>query len=275
VTALAVLALSSYSDLYFRTRARADMNLAATLQWQLLPPLTLITPEVTIAGQFEPAYEVGGDAFDYAINDDVLHFGTFDAMGHGMQSSLLAATAVGGYRVARRYGVDLPGTIDAMQAAIRGQFPYGAFVTCQLATLDLATGVLTWLNAGHPEGLLIRENEVARVLSSDVSPPVGVDHDAALTTHVETLVPGDMLLYFTDGVLDRDDSPTGSGAERLVRLVERELAVESSRSESMRRIVAGLLAERGGTLHDDTAMVLVEWHGPPDADVRTTPLPSG
>jgi serine phosphatase RsbU (regulator of sigma subunit) len=256
--ALAVLANSTYSDVVFRTRAREDMNLAATLQWQLLPPLNLVTDAVTIAAQFEPAYEVGGDAFDYALNDDVLHFGTFDAMGHGLQSSLLAATAVGAYRVGRRYGVELPGTLAAMHAGIRGQFPYGTFVTCQLAQLDLATGVLTWVNAGHPAGLLVRGDRVVERLESDVTPPVGVDHDVVPTVHTRRLEPGDVLLYFTDGALDRGgDDDDGS----LVELVETCLPGAPTRSEAMRRIVAGLLEARGGHLFDDTAMVLVDWGG--------------
>lgn len=51
------------TDEFHRFRACEPMNLAAQMQWQLLPPLTAHTPEVTVAGQVEPAYEVGGDSF--------------------------------------------------------------------------------------------------------------------------------------------------------------------------------------------------------------------
>ena len=46
-----------------------------------LPPLSTETPQVVVAGQLEPAYEVGGDLFDYAVNEDVVHLAVLDAMG--------------------------------------------------------------------------------------------------------------------------------------------------------------------------------------------------
>ena len=62
----------------------------------------------TVAGLLEPAYEVGGDCFDYALNGDVmLDVAVFDAMGHGLPSSIISGLAVGAYRHARRTGVPL------------------------------------------------------------------------------------------------------------------------------------------------------------------------
>src|SRR5207342_2014376 len=72
------------TDLYNLRRRRRALSLAASMQWDLLPPLVLKTPSVTVAGLLEPAYEVGGDCFDYAINDNVLSVGILDAMGHGV-----------------------------------------------------------------------------------------------------------------------------------------------------------------------------------------------
>jgi serine phosphatase RsbU (regulator of sigma subunit) len=74
------------------------MSLAAEMQWQLLPPLTLVTPRVVIAGLLEPAYEVAGDAFDYALNGDTAHLAVIDPVGHDLAATVLAAVTVGGYR---------------------------------------------------------------------------------------------------------------------------------------------------------------------------------
>ncbi len=57
---------TQYTDSYSVVRRRQRMGLPAELQWRLLPPLTFVTPRVVIAGLLEPAYEVAGDAFDYA-----------------------------------------------------------------------------------------------------------------------------------------------------------------------------------------------------------------
>ena len=65
------------------------------MQWSLLPPLMMTTPQVAVAGVLEPAYAVAGDSFDYALNDDVLHLAIIDAMGHGLEAAVLATATRG------------------------------------------------------------------------------------------------------------------------------------------------------------------------------------
>jgi hypothetical protein len=122
------------------------MSLAAELQWQLLPPLTFSTPRVVIAGLLEPAYEVAGDAFDYALNGHTAHLAVLDLVGHDLTTS---AVTIGSYRHSRRTGLDLAATHGAMDRAVAAQFGGERFVTGQLALLDCATDRLQWVNAGH------------------------------------------------------------------------------------------------------------------------------
>ena len=75
-----------YTDRFFQARRRRPMSLSAEMQWALLPPLVMTTPQVAVAGILEPAYDVAGDSFDYAINDDALHVAIIDAMGHGLDA---------------------------------------------------------------------------------------------------------------------------------------------------------------------------------------------
>jgi hypothetical protein len=95
VTTELVLTKGAHTDVYFRARRTRSMTLAAEMQWQLLPPLTLVDPRVRLSGILEPAYEVGGDAFDYAVNHDTAHVAIFDAMGHGLGASVMAGVVVG------------------------------------------------------------------------------------------------------------------------------------------------------------------------------------
>src|SRR4029453_18841166 len=71
-------------------RGRA-LSLPAEIQWELLPRLALAAPEYVVAGTLEPAYDVGGDTFDYAAQPLSLAVSVTDAMGHGLQAALLAA----------------------------------------------------------------------------------------------------------------------------------------------------------------------------------------
>src|SRR5512141_915980 len=141
---------SMYTDRFFQARRRRPMSLSAEMQWQLLPPLMMTTPQVAVAGALEPAYDVAGDSFDYALNGDVLHVCMIDAMGHGLDAALMATLAIGAYRHARRSDVELSDMYAAMDASIAGQFDTDHFATAQIAQLDVNIGRLQWVNAGHP-----------------------------------------------------------------------------------------------------------------------------
>ncbi len=100
----------AYSDQVELTRRRIPMQLAAEIVWSLLPPSTFANAQVTISGILEPCYDVGGDAFDYAVNGDVLHAAIFDTVGHGIEACALTSLTVSAYRNARRCGLDLVDT---------------------------------------------------------------------------------------------------------------------------------------------------------------------
>ena len=78
---------NAYTDQFFQARRREPMSVAAEIQWSLLPPLSMSVPQVAVAGILEPAYDVAGDSFDYALNDDILHVAMIDAMGHGLDAA--------------------------------------------------------------------------------------------------------------------------------------------------------------------------------------------
>lgn len=259
LVALLVTSRQSYSDLVERTRRRAPMRLAAEVVWSLLPPVTVHTPQLTVAGVLEPCYEVGGDAFDYAINGSVAHWAIFDAMGHGLPASLQATVAVNGYRNARRAGLDLAGTYEAIDEALHRTHP-DAFVTAVLAELDTATGELRYLAAGHPAPLLLRSGRLVRTLTSPTAMPLGLaDKPARILT--EALQPDDRILSYTDGVVEaRDADGAFFGQPRLVDFVGRALVDDVSVAETMRRLISAILAHQHQELQDDAGALLVHWH---------------
>ena len=88
--------------------APRPMTLASELVWALVPPLVLASEDFVLSALLEPCYDIGGDAFDYALNDGVLHFAVFDAMGHGLAAAGMAALALSAYRHSRRAGTRPP-----------------------------------------------------------------------------------------------------------------------------------------------------------------------
>ncbi len=249
-----------YTDLLFIARRRRPTTLAAEMQWHLLPPLMMESPEAAVAGVVEPAYEVGGDAFDYALNGDILHVGIFDAMGHGLDAATMCAVVVGAYRHARRNGVGLADKYGQMDRAVAGQFGEDHFATAQFADLDTATGELRWVNAGHPRPLLIRHRRVVGALKGTATLPVGFGGDIP-DVATEQLRPGDRVLFFTDGVVEQE-APDGDqlGFAGLIQHVEQQSAAGVDCAETVRRIAAALLKPDGG-LRDDATLLIVEWKG--------------
>ncbi|CAN5818011.1 PP2C family protein-serine/threonine phosphatase [soil metagenome] len=248
-----------YTDHFFRARRRRPMRLEAEMQWHLLPPLTMETPQVAVAGILEPAYEVGGDSFDYALNGQTLHAAIIDAMGHGLNAAVMATVSVGAYRHARRAGVGLADLYAAMDSAVGEQFGEDTFVTAQMAQLDCATGRLSWVNAGHHPPLLLRRRRVLGSLNSETTLPVGFGGAAPQISEVQ-LEPNDRVLLFTDGVIE-ERMPDGErfGQHRLIDLVGRVSLEELHVQETVRRLSHSLMRERGGATSDDASLFLLEW----------------
>ncbi|MEV0407097.1 PP2C family protein-serine/threonine phosphatase [Actinoallomurus sp. NPDC050550] len=252
---------SSYTDRFLRARRRERMSVAAEIQWSLLPPLTMVTPQVSVAGILEPAYDVAGDSFDYALNDDIMHLAVIDAMGHGLNAAVLATVAIGAYRHARRADIGLAELYAFMDTSIDKQFGPDQFVTAQMMRLNITTGYLQWVNAGHPAPLLIRDHQVIQRLESPGTLPVGFGGAQPLISE-QMLRPDDRVLFFTDGLVE--EHKTGGeqfGEERLIDFVESTGRVSQGVQEMVRALSHALMRERGGTTTDDATLFLVEWRG--------------
>jgi serine phosphatase RsbU (regulator of sigma subunit) len=258
-----VVSNSHYTDSYEWVRRRSPMTLPAEMQHALLPPLTFGTTRIVISGLLAPAYEVGGDAFDYALNGNIAHVAVFDAVGHGLHASLLANLAVACYRNSRRAGLPLDKCVEAIDAALTDGFGVERYVTAVIAQLDIDTGIFRWINAGHPAPMLLRHGQLVKELLCEPALPLGM---GTLTGPIsyevceEALQPGDRLLLVTDGV-DEARAEDGSffGRDRLAEFAAKELSSGLPTPEVMRRLQAAILRYQTGQLQDDATTLFVEW----------------
>ena len=246
-------------DFLFQARRAQPMSTSAELLAQMLPPLTASCDRLVISAILEPRYDVGGDGYDYAIDGPLARMMIFDGVGHGLKAGLAYTVAVIAIRAARRAGQDLHQQAKAADAALLEQFDDARFVTAILAELNLDTGVLRYINAGHPAPLLLRAGKVVRELPGGRRMPLGID-DASMRLGEETMEPGDRLLLYTDGIIEaRDASGEEFGVHRLVDQAERHAAAGLPAPETLRRLAHAVAGHHDGPAVDDATLLLAEW----------------
>ncbi|AKL64745.1 MULTISPECIES: PP2C family protein-serine/threonine phosphatase [Streptomyces] len=264
-TAVALLVVSKRdsSDAHARLVRTREMNVAAEMQWNLTPPQTYADGQVVICGVMEPAYEIGGDAFDYALADDVLHLSVFDAMGHDTSAGMTANLAVATSRNNRRHGMDLARTSEAIEEVLLGEFRRERYVTAVLADLNTRTGRLTWVNRGHHPPVVIRGGRWSALLHCPPGHPMGTDLGLATTVCHEQLEPGDRLVLYTDGITEaRNPDGLQFGLDGFMDFLIRHHSDGLPVPETLRRLTHAILDHHRERLADDATVVLAEWLGP-------------
>ncbi|MEU0883757.1 PP2C family protein-serine/threonine phosphatase [Lentzea sp. NPDC005914] len=260
LVALMLVSKRPHSDTYQRLVRAKPMAVAAEVVWPLMPPLTFATDNLVLTAVLEPAYEIGGDAIDYAIEGHVVHLSIFDAMGHDQSAGLTVALATATCRSYRRRGANLVDTSVGIDEVIGEQFGGRRFATGVLAELDFQTGVLSWVNRGHPPPLLIRQGRWLRQLRCRPAPPMGFQLPASPVLCHEHLEPGDRLLFYTDGIVEaRDAQGRQFGLRRFADFVIRREADGCPAPETLRRLMRTVLEHQHGRLQDDASALLVEW----------------
>jgi serine phosphatase RsbU (regulator of sigma subunit) len=263
LVALLVASKSNHSDSLNRLVRTQPMNVAAEMQWQLMPPRTYADDRVVISAVLEPAYHVGGDAFDYSIAADVVHLAVFDAMGHDTAAGLTANLAVSACRNHRRQGLGLVPTGDAIEKVLIEQFAGRRYATAVLADLDTSTGILSWINRGHHPPVVIRGGRWTTTLPCPPAHPLGTGLGMKATVCREQLEPGDRLVLYTDGITEaRNPAGQEFGLDRFLDFLIRHHADALPVPETLRRLIQHILKYHNGYLNDDATVLLLQWHGP-------------
>jgi serine phosphatase RsbU (regulator of sigma subunit) len=240
-------------------RYDAEHQTAVAFQQAALPDELPEVDGAAIAARYRPATHgatVGGDWYDVLVLDeDRILLVVGDVVGHGM----VAAAAMGRLRTAFQtivpFGAD-PGFLLQTVSQQVATIPDAFCTTVVCAMLDLRTGDLTWSRAGHPPPLVVGAGGPT-LLDARCQPPLGVTADAPARVHQHVLAPGDVLVLYTDGLVERRDESLDQGFRRLGAVAEQLVDLEPG--ELSDALVEALVPAEEQT--DDLAVLVVRFDG--------------
>ena len=252
--AYVVIANRRHTDLFERGQRNVPFSLAAEIQRRLLPAaFTCEEAAFTVAGWLEPASEVGGDTFDYSVEREFLHVSITDAKGHTVNAAQLATLGVGSLRNSRRVHASVVAQAQAANSAISDYATDEDFISGLLLRMDLHSGLVAVVNAGHPTPYLVRDGQVT-ALEFDADLPFGMLRDTVYSEQSLSLQPGDRLVLVTDGMLERN----AASIDIATALVE---MTDLHPREVVHTFARAVVGATGGDLEDDATVVCVDWYG--------------
>ncbi|MRR15289.1 MAG: serine/threonine protein phosphatase [Deltaproteobacteria bacterium] len=184
-----------------------ELSVAREIQMSLVPktfPPLPARDEFSLFATLEPAREVGGDLYDfYFVGDNRFFFMIGDVSGKGVPAALFMAVSRTVVKAKMQPGgVGLGPTVtDVNQTLCEGN-DASMFVTAFCGTLDVETGCVTYVNAGHNPPVLVKADGQASYLKVTANVPLGVLGDQTYSEETLRLECGDTLVLYTDGVTE-------------------------------------------------------------------------
>jgi len=254
-------------------RLQHELDTARALQLGMLPrvfPAWSPQQPVQVYALMEPAREVGGDLYDcFYASKHIFCFLVGDVSGKGAAAAMFMARTRSLVRMAVEYSYNLrveeilPARIaEAVNRELYQNNPERMFVTLFLGFLDIRTGALHYINAGHPAPHLLRGTNDIKGLDGKPEMPLGVRPNTVYQGRAAMLHPGDAVVVYTDGVTEAMNiSEELYTTERLNSHLH--TARKGTPEEIVRAVKDHVDAFTGlATKADDVTLLALRWHAP-------------
>ena len=178
-----------------------ELGIANAIQTAMLPPPLPESEFLNIVGSQVPAKQVGGDFYDYFVRDGKLFFNIGDVCGKGIPAALVMSMTQAVFRTIATKVDDPSHIVMGMNTMASRGNTTGMFATLFVGVLDLATGRLSYCNAGHEKPIIITGRNM-RYLDVTANIPIGVMEEKKYNIQESVIAAGDMILLYTDGLTE-------------------------------------------------------------------------
>jgi phosphoserine phosphatase RsbU/P len=261
-----------YDNILHQQRLTTEMELARQVQMHLLPQKQPSISGLDICGMTFPALQVGGDFYEFIVNDQAFTFIVGDVSGKGLSAAMMMAMTRAILRSTASFAFALMTPEDILTQTnedVHDDYTrVVTFTTVFVGQYELDASRrdrLTIANAGHSPVVYCPVGEYPRLLEAD-APPLGVLNTIEAPNHSIRLKDGDVIIVATDGFSEAENSQNEIfGYDRLLELADQ------TRHLPARDIVktfseAAVVFEKDRAQHDDRTIVVIKRLGPPDED---------
>jgi phosphoserine phosphatase RsbU/P len=239
---------------------QTQLSLAEGMQRRLLPPIPTPTHGFEWAATLTPAGKIGGDYYDFVEPEpNVRLILVADVSGKGISAAMALTLLRATFRQIARDTHDPAQLAARMSKEFFDEWHGSPYVTCVIARIDLSDRVLTYANAGHPAGLLVRGNGGRDLWEG--GPPLGLLEHADYREECLTLTPGDVCILMTDGITESFDGLSTSLASMVAGIASQHPRSANQICDAiMTRAVEGSGPSEVDDWTDDRTVVVVTLH---------------
>lgn len=220
--------------------------------------------QIDLFADMDSANEIGGDFYDYfKIDDDHICFSIADIEGKGIPAAMYMAVAKTLIQLRLESGESLSKVFYSVNKQLCQSSMQKRFITMWTGILELSTGKLTYINAGHNAPILKRKGEKAELLKNRSGIPIAsfFSKKKSVGDYTEfeiTINKGDMLVLYTDGITEAmNNNSEIFGEQRLLDLIDLYATDEKNAKEISAYIRRQVLFFASNTMQDDDITLLV------------------
>lgn len=245
-----------------KERLEKELDVAREIQKKILPSNDPVYDDISVSSVFIPAFEVGGDYYDYFENEDnKFGFVIADVSGKGISAAFVMSEIKGIFESLSKIIKSPKEILVNANQVLKRTLNKRIFISALYGSIDRKKGVFTFSRAGHCPVIIIRDGEVLKFKPTGVG--LGLDYSENFNSSLEEnnfkLEEGDTIILYTDGITEaKDKNFEDFGEERFFRILKANGSL--SVNELTKKIVQEVtLFSRNFTQYDDITLVILRW----------------